>query len=185
MAAMIAAIPVLLGAWQVKEEPKSQVSSQIETVSLCQLTNDWKKYDHLTVRINAIYRTGNETSEVYDLGCATSNRTAWVALQPFGTPSPMTPELKEKLNELLRQNGRARISVVGEFDGPMSADSPQGLSPEGEAQSRNGGSRYGHQNLWEFQFIFSKVETVEAVPASDPWPRRATKETSNATDDAK
>lgn len=171
MAAIIAAIPVILGAWQVKEEPKSQVSSQIETISLCQLTNDWKKYDHRTVRINAIYRTGNETSEVYDLGCATSDRTAWVALQPFGSPSPMAPVLKEKLNELLKRDGRARISVVGEFDGPKSVDIPQGLSPTGEAVFPNGGSRYGHQNLWKFQFIFSKIESVEPVPVSDLWPR--------------
>ncbi|MGA7915197.1 MAG: hypothetical protein WCA00_08190 [Candidatus Acidiferrales bacterium] len=174
MSAVIAAIPVLLGAWQVKEKQKSQVSTQIETVSLCQLTSDWRKYDHLTVRINAIYRTGNETSEVYDLGCATRDHTAWVALQPFGSPSPMTPELKEKLEELLKQNGRARISVVGEFDGPKSVDIPQGISPEGEAVFRKGGGRYGHQNLWKFQFIFSKIESVEAVPVSDPWPRWAT-----------
>lgn len=165
-------LAALIGASQTHAQQRVSTNSlTIEKVSLCVLTKDWKKYDHATVRIEAVYRAGFEVNEVYDPSCPTSEHTAWVALVPYGSPSPIPPELKERLNELLKQNGRARITVVGEFDGPKRVDIPAGLSPEAAAVLRAGGSRYGHQNHWEFQFTFSKVEKVEAVPASDPWPR--------------
>jgi len=149
------------------------VNQPVKEISLCQLTKEWEKYDHKTVRVEAIYHGGFETSEIYDPACPTSNQTAWVALMPYGSPSPTSPELKEKFDQLLKQNGRVRITVVGEFDGPKKVDVPPGLTPEGAAAMRSTNSRYGHQNRWEFQFVFSKVEKVEAVPASDPWPRWA------------
>jgi hypothetical protein len=145
-------------------------NQQIETVSLCELTQHWEKYDHKEVRLNAIYATGNERSEVYDLGCATSDQTAWVKLLPYGSPSPVPPELKEKLNELQRRNGRARIIAIGEFDGPKKVNVPSGLSTQAADAMRYTNSRYGHMNGWKFQFVFSKVEKVEAVPADAPWP---------------
>jgi len=167
-------LAVLVGASQIPAQQRAPTNSlTIENVSLCVLTKDWKKYDHATVRIEAVYKAGFEVSEVYDPACPTSEHTAWVALVPYGSPSPIPPELGERLNELLKQNGRARITVVGEFDGPKKVDIPPGLSPEAAAVLRAGGSRYGHQNQWEFQFTFSKVEKVEAVPATDPWPRWA------------
>jgi hypothetical protein len=145
----------------------------LETVSLCQLTQEWTKYDHKTVRIEAIYHADNEASEVYDPACPTSDHTAWVALIPYGSPSPLPPELKERLNELLKHNSRARITVVGEFAGPKKVDVPPGLSPEAAEAQRSTNSRYGHRNQWEFQFVFSKIEKVDPVPASNPWPRWA------------
>lgn len=87
---------------------------EIPTVSLCELTKSWKKYDHKIVRIEAIYATGAESSQVYDIGCLTSD-TAWVPTEP----KEVTPaDLIGKLNELLRSAGRVRIVAVGEFDGP-------------------------------------------------------------------
>lgn len=146
----------------------------LEAVTLCQLTQEWTKYDHRTARIEVIYHASNETSEIYDPACPTSDHTAWVALIPYGSPSPIPPELKRRLNELLKQNGRARITVEGEFDGPKKVDVPPGLSPGAADALRATNSRYGHQNHWEFQFVFSKIEKVDPVPASDPWPRWAT-----------
>lgn len=145
----------------------------LDAVSLCRLTQEWKKYDHRTVRLEAIYRTGNETSEVYDPACPTSDHTAWVALLSYGSPSPIPLALRGRLNELLKQSGRARVVVLGEFDGPKKVDVPPGLSPEAADTLRATNSRYGHQNHWNFQFVFSKIEKVEPVPASDPWPRWA------------
>lgn len=142
----------------------------LETVSLCQLTEHWEKYDHKIVRIEVIYHTSNEVSQVYDPGCATSDQTAWVKLLPYGSPSPVPIELEAKLSQLLKKNGRARITVVGEFDGPKKVEIPPDLSPEAAAAFRAGGSRYGHMNGWKFQFVFSRVEKVEPVPAGDPWP---------------
>jgi hypothetical protein len=143
----------------------------IEEISLCRLTQDWRKYDHKIVRIKAIYDTGNETSEVYDPACPTSDHTAWVALLPYGSPSPISPELKEQLNELLKHSSRARITVVGEFDGPKKVDVSPALSPEAADAQRATNSRYGHRNQWEFQFVFSKVEKVDPVPSGVTWPQ--------------
>ncbi|HXW63058.1 MAG TPA: hypothetical protein VEJ45_10690 [Candidatus Acidoferrales bacterium] len=159
---------------QVGATPQPSMRDQsIATVSLCQLTRHWEKYDHRIVRIEAIYHTSNEVSQVYDPGCPTSDQTAWVELLPYDSPSPVPPELKEKLNELLRSSGRARITVIGEFDGPKKVNVPSGLSPEAADAVRETNSRYGHMNSWKFQFVFSKVEKVEPVPTDAPWPHLA------------
>lgn len=142
----------------------------IQKISLCQLTKEWKKYDHSTVRIEAIYRAEFEASEVYDPECPAREYAAWVPLIAAGSPSPAPPELASELVKLLKKDRRAQVTVLGQFDGPKAVDVPAGLSPEAAAVFRNGGSRYGHQNGWEFQFVFLKIEKVEPVPAATPWP---------------
>jgi hypothetical protein len=170
-------VPLLLGpgTLSVNFRPSlpqdTTLSHQLETVSLCELTQHWEKYDHKVVRTNAIYRTENETSELFDPDCPTSDHTAWVHLRPYGSTSPDPPELQKQLGELLTQSGRARIAVVGRFDGPKHVDIPPDTSPELADLMRYVNSRYGHQNYWKFQFTFSKVEKVEAVPSTEPWPR--------------
>lgn len=165
------ALLIFTCASQAGTAPQATRPNQLlETVSLCQLTQHWEQYDHKIVRIEANYRAGFEISEVYDPGCATSDHTAWVKLLPYGSPSPVPAELEAKLSELLKQKGRARITAVGEFDGPKKVDVPPGLSPEATDAMRETNSRYGHMNGWRFQFVFSRVEKVEPVPASDPWP---------------
>lgn len=164
-------ILILASVFAAGTSQKSATGNQpLEIVSLCQLTERWEPYDHKTVRIEAIYHTGPEISELYDPGCAKSDRTAWVKLLPSGSPSPVPGELKAKLGELLKQNGRARITVVGEFDGPQEVNVPSGASPQAAAAMRDTDSRYGHMNGWKFQFVFSKIEKVEAVRASERWP---------------
>ena len=59
------------------------------------------KYDHKVVRIEVIYRVGNETSEVYDPNCPTSDHTAWVYLRPYGSTSPDPPELQKRLGRMI------------------------------------------------------------------------------------
>jgi hypothetical protein len=65
--------------------------------------------------LKAVYRVGSETNEAYDFACLTSDHTAWVALVPFGYPNPISPELREKANALLKRDRRAHIAAVGEF----------------------------------------------------------------------
>jgi hypothetical protein len=146
----------------------------IQKISLCQLTKEWKTYNHSTVRIDAIYRAELEASEVYDPACPASEHAAWVPSIPVGSSSPAPPGLAGELDKLLKKDRRARITVLGEFDGPPAIDVPAGLSPEAAAVFRNGGSRYGHQNRWDFQFVFSKIESVEPVPAHVSWPHAST-----------
>ena len=131
-----------------------------ETVSLCQMTKHWESYDRKIVRLEANYSTGNETSEVYDPACATHEQTAWVKLLPYSAPSPVPAELRARLNELLIRKGRARITAIGEFEGPKQVNVPSSLSPEAADAMRETNSRYGHMGGWKFQFVFSKVEKV-------------------------
>lgn len=143
---------------------------QIETVQLCQAVKDWKKYDHKTVRIEAIYAAGFERSELYDLNCLSPQETAWVELAA-NVQKASASEVMNDLNQLLRSDGRARITAVGEFDGPKKVDIPPN-TPESVAQlMRAVNSRYGHMNHWNFQFVLSKIERAEAVPKNASWPR--------------
>jgi hypothetical protein len=150
-------------------QPSTAPEPKIETVSLCELIKSWKKYDHKIVRIEAIYTIGAESSQVYDIGCLTSY-TAWV---PPDIESATPADLRDKLKRLVKPGGRARIVAVGEFDGPKKVDIPAGTSPGLADTLRAANSHYGHMNGWNFQFVVSKIEKVEAVPARDPWPHRA------------
>src|ERR1700736_1869248 len=139
-----------------------------ETVSLCSLARHWGKYDHRPVRIEANFLAGFEVAEIYDPSCpARGENTAWVE---YGSPDPVPTELAGKLNKLLKEHKRARITVVGEFDGPRKVEIPPGISPEAADIMRKTNSRYGHLGGWQFQFIFSKVEKVEPARATDSWP---------------
>jgi hypothetical protein len=148
---------------------------RVETLSLCQLTREWKEYDHKTVRIDATYATGAESYEVYDTNCLVdSDSTAWVEF-PLEIQKATQPEIMDRMNRLLRLDSRVRIVVVGEFDGPKKVDVPPN-TPQGVADlMRSVNSRYGHQNHWNFEFVFSRIEKVEPVPASDPWSRETIK----------
>jgi hypothetical protein len=54
---------VLLACASRAETPQVGIPDEsLVTVSLCQLTRDWERYDHKIVRIEAIYHTGNEVS---------------------------------------------------------------------------------------------------------------------------
>lgn len=167
---------VLLGlfsAWHISAQQPTTVRKTLETVSLCELTKNWKKFDHSTVRIEAVYAAGAESSEVYDVDCPRGDNTAWVEF-PAAIEKAAPREVMDKLNQLLASDGRARVVVVGEFAGPKKVDIPPDTPPKVADAIRAVNSRYGHQNHWNFQFVFSKLEKVEPVPASDPWPRWAT-----------
>lgn len=167
--AFFVAIILLLAMQSKTAEQTTSTKRAVETVSLCQLTTNWRTYDHKLVRVKGIYVAESERSELYDPVCATSDHTAWVPPTPYGSLGPPPQELNARLNDLLEQDRRARVTVIGEFDGPPKVDIPPGLSPEA-AEVLRAGNRYGHLNHWDFQFVFSKLEKVEPSPASDPWP---------------
>jgi hypothetical protein len=160
--------------WSASTGQESTVATQTSrTVSLCELTSAWKNYDHSTVQIEAIYASGAESSEVYDVNCPSRSDAAWVEF-PDAIEKATPPEIRDKLNQLLRTDGRARVVVRGRFDGPKKVDIPPDTPPNVADVMRGVNSRYGHQNRWNFQFVFSKIEKVEPAPANAPWPRWAT-----------
>jgi hypothetical protein len=137
-----------------------------ERVSLCELVKNWKKYDHKTVQVDAVYAVGAESSEIYDVAC-TTNEPAWVP-PDFGKVA--SPIILDQLRHLLESDHRVRIVVVGEFDGPKKVDVPPNTSPGVADTLRRANSQYGHQNGWDFQFIFSRIEEIDRVEPNEPWP---------------
>ena len=164
-------LSVLIGAFHASGRQESLTSlRRVETVSLCQLTREWKQYDHKTVRIEAIYATGAESYQLYDNSClVSSDSTAWVVF-PVEIQKATQSKIMDNMDRLLGQDSRVRIVAVGEFDGPKKVDIPPNTPPGVADLMRTVNSRYGHQNHWTFQFVFSKIEKVERVPASEPWP---------------
>jgi hypothetical protein len=147
----------------------SPVNRRLETLSLCELTQHWQQHDHQVVRVVAIYREGAETAELYDPECPSrGDRTAWVNQGP---PYPLAPELQKRLTVLLKKDGRVRITAVGKFDGPKPVDVPPDTPPGIADVMRGLNSRYGHMNHWDFQFTFSNIETIDAVPSGEVWPQ--------------
>jgi hypothetical protein len=144
---------------------------KLETISLCELTTNWRKYDHKMVRVDGIYSTGAESSEIYDPGCSVRDHVAWV---PPDLAKMAPHEMIDKMSQLLESTGRAQIVAIGEFDGPKKVDIPPGTSPGLAATLQAADSHYGHQNGWDFQFVISTIEKVEPARADAPWPHWAT-----------
>lgn len=155
---------MLLVADRSGVQSASTPKDTIQTVSLCELTRNWRKYDHKTVRIDAIYRAGGETSEIYDVSCPDSDHTAWVEFD-FDNATPA-----ETVATLRGLYGRVRVTAVGEFDGPKKVNIPPNTPPKFADLMRAFDSTYGHMNHWHFQFVFSKIEEVGPVEANAPWP---------------
>jgi hypothetical protein len=161
---------VLISSWHLVNAQAPRIKQEIKTPSLCELTRDWKRYDHTTVRIAAIYRVGQELSDIYDASCPDSESTAWADL-PSETEKTTPRDVLDHLNQLIRSDGRARLVVRGEFDGPKKVNIPPN-TPKGVAElMREVNSRYGHQNRWRFRFVISKIENVQPVALAEPWPR--------------
>ncbi len=167
-------LPLMFLAISWTSVGERQISSNLqqlsEPVSLCELTKNWKKYDHSVVHVEAIYRAAAETSEVYDLGCPDTAHVAWV---PPDLDKMVPDDKVKEMSRLLKADGRAQIVAVGEFDGPKHVSIPPETSPGLAKTLQAADSRYGHQNGWDFQFVISRIEKVGPVPSNAPWPRWA------------
>jgi hypothetical protein len=95
--------------------------------------------------------------------------TAWVVF-PIEIQKATQSKIMDTMDQLLGKDSRVRIVAVGEFDGPKKVDIPPNTPPGVADLMRTVNSRYGHQNHWIFQFVVSKIEKVERVSASEPWP---------------
>jgi hypothetical protein len=149
--------------------PLPGTKQTIEIISLYDLARNWSRYDRHPVRIEAVYLVDGQDREVYNAGCQNRADPAWVEI-PSGAVGQAPPELVDNLNQLLISDHRARVAV-GEFYGPqrviVSPDTPRGVADQPRAIN----SRCGHLNDWRFQFVFSKMESVEPLPSSEPWAR--------------
>ena len=145
-------------------------SNEQLSVAYCKVAGHFARYDHKVFRIKGVYRSGGEIMSFYDPSCPAANLTAWVDYSPdFRQRS--SPELVAAMEKLLKADGRAKIDVLVEFDGPKPVTVPDGTSPDLAAVIRETNSRYGHANQFRFRVLFLQVLKVKSVEHSAPWPQ--------------
>jgi hypothetical protein len=140
-----------------------------EDTPYCKLAQQPERYNHRVLRIQAIYRSGGEIMSLYDAHCPSRESASWVDYAD-DLRQTTSPELLTRMNQLLKQNGRARITVRIEFYGPKPVAIPAGTPPALADVMRGTDSRWGHQNQFATRVRFLKILTVEPVPADVAWP---------------
>jgi hypothetical protein len=135
----------------------------------CKLAQQPERYDHRVLLVQAIYRSGGEIMSLYDPDCPSRESTSWVDYAD-DLRQTTSPELLTKMNQLLKQNGRARITVRLEFYVPKPVAIPPGTPPALADVMRGKNSRWGHQNQFATRVRFLKILTVEPVPTDVAWP---------------
>jgi hypothetical protein len=113
------------------------------------MIRDPESYDQQVIRTQAVYFRNMENQRLEDASCPNKDRNVWVEF----TPSYVYTDeaLKKKLDETLCATspcptGRARVTVVGRFDGP----------DEGP---------YGHLDEYRFRFSVIRLEKVDQAEA--------------------
>lgn len=152
-----------------KGQEGSSDASVERRIRYCKLVEQPEKYNHHFFQINAIYRSGGEIMSLYDADCPSRALASWVDYsQDLNLVT--SPEVFTEMNRLLKENGRAKITVQLEFYGPKPVTIPRGTSPGLADLMRGTNSRWGHQNQFATRVRFLKILTVEPVPSNVAWP---------------
>ena len=124
-----------------------QQMSENETVACCDLIANAEKYNGKTVSVNATYRYGFETQEIYCIGCREVGKT-WLEI---GFDLPVSS--KKLIKKFPKDNGTINAVFSGKFE---SSDGPFG----------DGGYRF---RLVLHEIAESKIVTKSgAVPGQLP-----------------
>lgn len=120
------------------------------TVAFCDLMRDPDSYDQQVIRTRAVFFRNLENQRLEDPACPNEAGYVWVEFTPSYVHTDEA--LKKKLHETVCAGapcpaGRARVIVVGRFDGPS----------EGP---------YGHLDEYRFRFSVIRLEQVDQVEAS-------------------
>ena len=129
----------------------SSTVKEAPTIPFCQLIRDPSRYDKEVVRTEATFFRNMENAYLYDEACSGAKAGIWVRFDPAYVYTD--DAVKRKLDQLLCPSqpcptGRARVTVVGRFEGPSSGP-------------------YGHLDDYNFQLSLIRLEEAEAAEASD------------------
>lgn len=127
----------------------TSIASSVEkapTVSFCDLIRDPEHYDQKTVRTEAVFFRNMENAVLYDRKCEGADMYVWLEFDPAYVYSD--DAVKKRLEQALCtaqpcKIGRARVTVVGRFEGP-------------------GAGPYGHLDSYRFRFSLIRLEQAEA-----------------------
>ena len=158
----------LMSAFSVGQQSRPSAHVGGDT-PYCKLAQQPERYNRRVLRVQAIYRSGGEIMSLYDAHCASRESASWVDYADE-LRQTTSPELLTKMNQLLKQNGRAKITVRLEFYGPKPVAIPAGTPPALADVMRGTDSRWGHQNQFATRARFLKILAVEPVPTEVAWP---------------
>jgi Gram-negative bacterial TonB protein C-terminal len=135
--------------------------------SFCGALQTVEPGDRIPVCLTGIYLVGPEHQLFYDPkqpSCeANIQPSTWVEFGP-GEPH------NEVLERLLKQSGRAFVTLLGELYGPGPAGpDDSSLAPNVALANRVEGRRYGHLNAFRTKLVVDKILSVAPVPTSQPW----------------
>jgi hypothetical protein len=176
---LIITIAVLLGANAFGSDERSQ----LQTVSMCELVNNWKAYQGREVQVRAIYTEEKVQERLYDPSCAEIRGVAvkW--------PPHLSKAMKRatgKLDRLVAKDRQKRAWVVveGVFYGPepyKETEIPANLPPTMKEQMRKSHKRYGYMDGFDNMIEITKVVEASAVAAEVPGPSQASQSGSGTT----
>lgn len=122
----------------------STAISKAPTVAYCELIHNPSRFANQIIRTEAVFYKNLENEVFYDLACNGSR--VWVEFDPAYVYT--NEALKKDFDKVacLRQqrcDGRARVTVVGRFEGPNE-------------------SGYGHLGCCPYRFSIMRLEKVES-----------------------
>ena len=150
LAAFIGFIFAFSSTPQQNESSKPNPTAEIEaaTVAYCDLIRSPELYDQKTIRVKAIYRYGNEWSELYCGDCVKDHQT-WVDFDDsFETHTEAN--VAKKLGDNGFRGRTVSVVMIGTF--------------------HSSGGGYGHMGAYRFQLLVSSVEQAEIILNDSPMP---------------
>lgn len=132
-----------------QEQGDNEITDPFMEVSYCKLIQNPVAYDGKKVRVEAIYRSGYEWSELYDPDCFEFEKRTWVELENLNAES------RRILEELRTEKSEGRTLSVT-FSGTF--------------ESLTGG--YGHLNNYKYLLKVSGVQRAEFLFEGSKLPAR-------------
>ena len=135
----------------------------------CDIVRHIRANDHRVLLVRGIYRRGGEIESFYGLSCRDASKVSW-ADSSKALRGNTAPAVLSQLDTLLSKDGRAGVVALLEFDGPKKVVIPPGTQPGLASLMRSTNSRYGHMNAFPYRVVLLRIDRVESLDSSVPWP---------------
>jgi hypothetical protein len=167
---------ILAGMFSSDQNPRSEGNDTENpplVVAFCDLVKNPDRYHKALVRTQAILLEGPEHSMLYDPGCIDPKNLTWFEWDGYARAlKAASKNVQKRLNKYIKSDQRARVTVVGTFQGKPDVESPKNVSPEVAAviKRNNEKAGFGHLGCCPHQLVPAAIEKVDRVPKSVPLP---------------
>ncbi|WP_263383438.1 hypothetical protein [Granulicella arctica] len=136
----------------------------------CDVVQHVRANDQKVLLVRGIYRRGGEIESFYGQACLDRSKVSWADFSK-ALHDKTAPAVLSELDTLLARDGRAGVLALLEFDGPKKVVVPPGTQPGLASLMRGTNSRYGHMNAFTYRVRILRIDHVESLDSSVPWPR--------------